>query len=154
MVSMLEPSFRFSFAKIAFYTMRVKHKRLRRDWTGWTACPSTVCGRCCWKTICPIIFNGIEVLRDETLWGPTQKPFADGHCGKCPAFDGRCLHTLLFVSIDGWGDCWDQGADDRSACVRRSAWKRRWESMRLDGTNVQLQLEKKVLMTHKKAIMK
>jgi len=28
MVSMLEPSFRFSFAKIAFYTMRVKHKRL------------------------------------------------------------------------------------------------------------------------------
>ena len=28
MVSMLEPSFRFSFAKIAFYAMRVKHKRL------------------------------------------------------------------------------------------------------------------------------
>mgnify|MGYP007028811134 FL=1 len=27
MVSMLEPSFRFSFAKIAFYTMRVKHKK-------------------------------------------------------------------------------------------------------------------------------
>ena len=26
MVSMLEPSFRFSFAKIAFYAMRVKHK--------------------------------------------------------------------------------------------------------------------------------
>ena len=28
MVSMLEPSFQISFAKIAFYTMRVKHKRL------------------------------------------------------------------------------------------------------------------------------
>ena len=28
MVSMLEPSFRFSFAKIAFYAMRVTHKRL------------------------------------------------------------------------------------------------------------------------------
>ena len=28
MVSMLEPSFQFSFAKIAFYAMRVKHKRL------------------------------------------------------------------------------------------------------------------------------
>lgn len=28
MVSMLEPSFQFSFAKIAFYTMRVKPKRL------------------------------------------------------------------------------------------------------------------------------
>ena len=28
MVSMLEPSFDFSFAKIAFYTMRVKQKLL------------------------------------------------------------------------------------------------------------------------------
>lgn len=61
-----------------FAAQRIFVAKTLQEGLNWvTACPSTVCGRCCWKTICPIIFNGIELLRDENqgrrpLWRPQR----------------------------------------------------------------------------------